>query len=125
MEKHERTKFEEIFLEKKTETKSFKMSWKGFQKAMARLPQVISKSTGMSEETSDPEFLDLEDKFKGLEACVKKLHEDSRKFRDSLSEMLLHQKVFAENLLYVYQPISSLKSGRTGSQVDLVRLHFT
>jgi amphiphysin len=96
------------------------MSWKGFTKAVARLPQQISAKAGYAGETVDSEYIDIEDKFKGLESCVRKLHEDSRKFKDALLLMLDHQKQFAETLLEMFQPISSLKSGKSVSQLNLV-----
>jgi amphiphysin len=98
------------------------MSWKGFTKAMARLPQSLGTKAGYAQETLDPDFVDLEDKFKSLEQCVRKLHEDARKFKDALNMMLDHQKQYSDTLSVVYQPISSLKSGSTGS---LDRVLFT
>ena len=95
------------------------MSWKGFTKAMARLPQQLSAKAGYAETTVDPEFIDLEDKFKGLESCVRKLHEDARKFNEGLADMLTHQEKFVATLSDVFKPISTLKSGST-SQMDLV-----
>lgn len=87
------------------------MSWKGFTKAVARLPQRISAKTGYAEETVDSEFVDLFESYKGLESCVKKLHDDSKKFKDALTDMLSHQKKFADTLVEMFQPISSNKSG--------------
>jgi amphiphysin len=87
------------------------MSWKGFTKAVARLPQRISAKTGYAEETVDSEFVDLYESYKGLESCVRKLHDDSKKFKDALTDMLSHQKKFAETLQEMFQPISSNKSG--------------
>ena len=99
------------------------MSWKGFTKAVARLPQRISAKTGYAEETVDAEFIDLVDSYKGLESSVKKLHEDARKFKDALGDMLAHQRKFAETLLEMFQPISSAKSGTPkGSLADLVQI---
>ncbi len=100
------------------------MSWKGFTKAVARLPQRISTKAGYAEETVDADFVDAEDKLKLLESCVKKLFEDARKFKVSLAQMLEHQKKFAETLLEVFQPISSLKSGKSASNLDLVRFAY-
>ena len=101
------------------------MSWKGFTKAVARLPQRISTKTGYAEETVDSEFVDLFESYKGLESCVKKLHEDSRKYKDALNDMLTHQKKFAETLVEMFQPISSNKSGTPKSSVtDLSANNF-
>jgi len=90
---------------------------------MARLPQTISTKTGYAQETVDPEYIDLEDKFKTLETCVRKLHEDSRKFKEALALMLTHQRQYADTLSIVFQPISSLKSGSTAS-LDQVKFLF-
>jgi amphiphysin len=101
------------------------MSWKGFTKAVARLPQVISTKAGYASETVDTEYIDIEDKFKGLESCARKLHEDARKFKESLAAMLEHQRKFSETLIEMFQPISTLKSGKSSSQLDLVSFLIT
>ncbi|KAJ3104089.1 hypothetical protein HDU97_009538 [Phlyctochytrium planicorne] len=87
------------------------MSWKGFTKAVARLPQMVMAKAGYTEETVDPEFTELEDRFKAFETEAKKLHEDAKKFKDALSCMLAHQASFAATLYEVYQPI-----GKGGSR---------
>ncbi|KAJ3048716.1 hypothetical protein HK097_010269 [Rhizophlyctis rosea] len=87
------------------------MSLKGLQKAVARLPQRIAARTGYSDETVDTEYLELESQFKNLELYAKKLHDDARKFKDSLSAMLAHQATFAETLVDVYKPVTTARYG--------------
>ncbi|KAJ3058474.1 hypothetical protein HDU99_006789, partial [Rhizoclosmatium hyalinum] len=75
------------------------MSLKGFTKAVARLPQLVMSKSGYSQETVDPEYQDLEERFKLLDTSARKLSEDAKKFKDALSSMLSHQESFASTLL--------------------------
>ncbi|KAJ3026209.1 UNVERIFIED_CONTAM: hypothetical protein HDU68_006013 [Siphonaria sp. JEL0065] len=77
---------------------------------------VMAKS-GYSTETVDPEFQDLEERFKLLDASARKLSEDAKKFKDALSSMLTHQEIFAGTLLEVYQPITAY-SGSSPASAD-------
>ncbi|KAJ2991405.1 hypothetical protein HDV02_003789 [Globomyces sp. JEL0801] len=52
------------------------MSWKGFTKAVSRLPAMISKSAG-GQGSKDEEYLQLEDQFKHIEKFGKKLAADN------------------------------------------------
>ncbi|KAJ3059699.1 hypothetical protein HK102_009865, partial [Quaeritorhiza haematococci] len=90
------------------------MSWKGFSKAVARLPQVLAAKAGYAEETVDPEFNDLHDRFTSLEKEAKKLNEDARKFKDNLSMMLAHQASFGGTLRDVYAPVEGRSSMEAG-----------
>ncbi|KAI9363996.1 hypothetical protein DFJ73DRAFT_480677 [Zopfochytrium polystomum] len=81
------------------------MSWKGLTKAVARLPQLVMTRAGYAEGTQDPEFTEIEENFKLFDANARKLHEDAKKFKDSLSLMLAHQESFASTLKEVYEPI--------------------
>ena len=94
------------------------MSFKGFSKAVARLPQLMMTKTGYSEESTDPEFLDLEERLKNFDTYARKLHEDAKKFKDSLSLMLAHQDSFARELKEVYGHISGSASSPGGSGVS-------
>ncbi|KAJ3165011.1 hypothetical protein HK101_000318 [Irineochytrium annulatum] len=99
------------------------MSWKGFQKAVSRLPQMVMAKAGYSDETQDQEFNEIEERFKLFEANAKKLNEDAKKFKDALNLMLAHQASFARTLLEVYQPIgrglgSSGGLGPDGAEED-------
>ncbi|KAI8919993.1 hypothetical protein PhCBS80983_g01789 [Powellomyces hirtus] len=84
------------------------MSWKGFSKAVTRLPTRLAQRTGYASETVDQEYQELEAQFKRLEGLARKFHEDAKKFKDSLSAMLAHQAQFAETLVQIYRPIAAL-----------------
>ncbi|KAJ3149342.1 hypothetical protein HDU86_006977 [Geranomyces michiganensis] len=82
------------------------MSWKGFAKAVTRLPQQVARRTGHASETIDPEYDQISAKFKIVEERAKRLSSDATKLKDSLSATLAHQERFAETLVEVYTPIS-------------------
>ena len=48
------------------------MSWKGFTKAISRLPHMVVRATGNAEETKDDQFDELETHFKLLETLINK-----------------------------------------------------
>lgn len=74
------------------------MSWRGFQKAVARFPQQIGGGT----KTHDEEFDDLESQLKNLEACAGKLRGDAEKFKNAVLASLDHQEKMAEVLSEVF-----------------------
>ncbi|KAJ3198723.1 hypothetical protein HDU82_001078, partial [Entophlyctis luteolus] len=75
------------------------MSLKGFTKAVARLPHLVMAKSGYSTETVDPEFAELEERLKLLDASARKLSDDAKKFKDALASLLAHQESFASTLL--------------------------
>ncbi|KAI9023087.1 hypothetical protein CLU79DRAFT_750221 [Phycomyces nitens] len=76
------------------------MSWKGFQKAVSRLPhQIMSKK---SEVTRDPDFDALEKRFVELGKVVERLGKDAQQFRDGISALLTHQTSMASFLTVIY-----------------------
>ncbi|KAJ3362651.1 hypothetical protein HDU91_003316 [Kappamyces sp. JEL0680] len=81
------------------------MSWKGFTKAINRLPAMIAKSTGASQSSVDEEFNHLEAQFKLVDVLARKLGDDTRKFKDSLSLMLYHQAELAHLFTNIYMPL--------------------
>lgn len=83
------------------------MSLKGLTKALNRLPALISKSTGGLQETKDEDFLLLEEQFKTVDRLARKLSEDTRKFKDSLSLLLHHQDELARLFCVVYTPVQA------------------
>ncbi|KAI8817347.1 uncharacterized protein EV422DRAFT_508947 [Fimicolochytrium jonesii] len=87
------------------------MSWKGFQKAVTRLPTKLAQATGYASETVDDEFVALNEQFKRVELLARKLTDDAKKFKDSLSAMLAHQARFAETLVEVYRPVQAVGAG--------------
>ena len=86
------------------------MSWKGFTKAVGRLPALIAKSTGGAHETKDEEFLALQEQFKMLDTLARKLSDDTRRFKDSLSLMLHHQAELARLFTAIYAPLGGTVS---------------
>ncbi|KAI8893786.1 hypothetical protein BC833DRAFT_635642 [Globomyces pollinis-pini] len=81
------------------------MSWKGFTKAVSRLPAMISKSAG-GQGSKDEEYLQLEDQFKHIEKFGKKLAADSKAFKDGLSKMLEKQTSLAKTFTTIYLPLT-------------------
>jgi amphiphysin len=84
------------------------MSWKGFTKAVNRLPAMISKQTGGIQETKDDEYLQMEAVFRVLDEYARKLSLDAKTFKDSLVQMLAHQTSLAEVFCAIYEPILSV-----------------
>ncbi|RKO90168.1 hypothetical protein BDK51DRAFT_19333 [Blyttiomyces helicus] len=82
------------------------MSWKGFQKAVARLPQRIAAKAGYADETVDDEYNALEAQFKLLEASVRKLHADAQTIKDAMSACLVHQLTFANTIVDLHEAAS-------------------
>ena len=87
------------------------MSWKGFQKAVARTPHQIKGKVGMGgDRTIDAIYNDADRRFKELEIETKRLHEDAKKYSQAVNGMLDHQVQFAEAVKDIYQPISGRMS---------------
>ena len=80
------------------------MSWKGFAKAVTRIPAHISKTTGGITETKDEEFLALEATFNNVDKACRNLADDAKALKDGLSMMMAHQDTIAQGFLHVYQP---------------------
>lgn len=55
-------------------------------------------------------FIDAERRFKQLEQETKKLHEDSKKYQDSIMGMMTHQIEFSKAIQEIYKPISGRAS---------------
>jgi amphiphysin len=56
--------------------------------------------------TKDAVYIDAERRFKELENETKKLHEESKKYSDSVNGMLSHQIEFSKAVEEIYKPIS-------------------
>ncbi|KAI8904464.1 hypothetical protein EDD86DRAFT_249825 [Gorgonomyces haynaldii] len=82
------------------------MSWKGFKKAINRLPATIGKATGNISETKDEEYEQYSQQLENLYTLAKKLSEDAKKFKDSLSLMLSHQSQIADEFVQVFMSIT-------------------
>ncbi|CAG8785881.1 9661_t:CDS:2, partial [Dentiscutata erythropus] len=59
-----------------------------------------------STETKDLRYDDIQTRFSDLTKQTEKLHDDAKKFRDGVSNMLNHQANFADLLVELYNPIT-------------------
>ncbi|KAJ2706174.1 BAR adaptor protein Hob1 [Coemansia sp. IMI 203386] len=97
------------------------MSWKGFKKALERMPHQLQSKIGRGNKTSDPEFDELKARFEELEKDTSSLFEQTAQFRDSVRGLLIYQTSYLEQILAVYRPISTDPDGVSqpvGSYVD-------
>ncbi|KAJ1896781.1 BAR adaptor protein Hob1 [Kickxella alabastrina] len=97
------------------------MSWKGFKKALERMPHQLQSKIGRGAKTVDTDFDDLKARFIELEADTKQLFAQTAQFRDSIRATLLYQTSYLEQILAVYRPISTDPDGTAqpvGSYVD-------
>ncbi|KAL7321437.1 BAR adaptor protein Hob1 [Mucor circinelloides] len=76
------------------------MSWKGFQKAMSRLPHQIMSKKG--DVTRDEGFIQLETRFIETTKMADRLRAEAQAFRDSVSALLTHQAEMASYLSVIY-----------------------
>ncbi|KAJ3186992.1 hypothetical protein HDU85_007030 [Gaertneriomyces sp. JEL0708] len=90
------------------------MSWKGFAKAVTRLPTRLAQRTGYATETIDDEYQVLEQEFKHVQALATRLTDEAKKIKDSMSAMLAHQAQFSQTLLEAYRPIGAGSAGAGG-----------
>ncbi|KAJ5818054.1 protein hob1 [Penicillium riverlandense] len=86
------------------------MSFKGFQKGLARAPQQFKVKFNIGEHSSDPVYSDAERRFQELETETKKLHDESKKYFDAINGMLNHQIGFSKAIAELYKPISGRAS---------------
>ncbi|KAF9158084.1 hypothetical protein DFQ26_008001 [Actinomortierella ambigua] len=87
------------------------MNQKGFTKAVSRLPHTLSTKTGLRDETKDPEFQELANKFAACETATTALVTDVAKFRDSVTAMLNHEAEFGIVLAEIYDPTLGAPAG--------------
>ncbi|KAJ2888594.1 BAR adaptor protein Hob1, partial [Coemansia aciculifera] len=87
------------------------MSWKGFKKALERMPHQLQSKIRKGGTTVDPEFDDLRVRFLDMEQATKDLFLQAAKFRDSIRGMLLYQTSYLEQVLAIYRPISTDPEG--------------
>ncbi|KAI8363113.1 hypothetical protein B0O80DRAFT_432756 [Mortierella sp. GBAus27b] len=87
------------------------MSWKGFTKAVYRLPHTLSTKTGFRDETKDPEFIELNNKFTECEKITAALVTEVCKYRDNVTAMLNYQAEFGIVLADIYDPGLGMPSG--------------
>ncbi|KAF2759063.1 BAR-domain-containing protein [Pseudovirgaria hyperparasitica] len=86
------------------------MSWKGFTKGITRAPQTVKSRFNIGEISKDPIYIDAERRFQELEQETKKLHDESKKYFDSINGMLSHQIEFSRAIAEIYKPISGRMS---------------
>ncbi|KAJ2785065.1 BAR adaptor protein Hob1 [Coemansia javaensis] len=83
------------------------MSWKGFKKALERMPHQLQSKIGRGAKTTDPEFDDLQARFVAMEKVTKELFQQATRFRDGLHGLLVYQSAYLEHVLALYRPIST------------------
>lgn len=82
------------------------MSWKGFQKAVVRAPQQFKGKFNIGENTIDTVYEDIESQFKELEQKLRKLFNNTKKYVESINEILNYQIQFSEIIEEIYKPIT-------------------
>lgn len=92
------------------------MSWKGFQKAVSRLPhQIMSKK---AEVTRDTEFMAQEKRFTDLTKIVDQFQKDIQAFRDAIAALLGHQAKMASFLTVIYDTHLGIEQGGIQKRVQ-------
>ncbi|WPH02545.1 Hypothetical protein R9X50_00541000 [Acrodontium crateriforme] len=94
------------------------MSWKGFTKGAVRAPQSIKQRFNMGDITKDAIYIDAERRFADLERETKKLHDESKKYFQSINDMLDHQIEFSKACAEIYKPISGRASDPDSYVID-------
>ncbi|KAJ1949854.1 BAR adaptor protein Hob1, partial [Linderina pennispora] len=97
------------------------MSWKGFKKALERMPHQLQNKIGRGTKTVDTEYDDLKLRFIDLETVAKTLFLQAAQFRDSIRATLVYQIAFLEQILASYRPITTDPEGVAqpmGSYID-------
>ncbi|KAJ5561263.1 hypothetical protein N7535_004270 [Penicillium sp. DV-2018c] len=94
------------------------MSFKGFQKSLARAPQQLKVKFNIGEHSKDPVYTDAERRFSELETETKKLHDESKKYFAAINGMLNHQIEFSKAIAEIYKPISGRASDPNSYQAE-------
>ncbi|KAJ2357553.1 BAR adaptor protein Hob1 [Coemansia sp. RSA 2618] len=97
------------------------MSWKGFKKALERMPHQLQSKIGRGSKTVDAEFDELKVKFEEMERVSKDLFSQTAQFRDAIRGILVYQSAYLEQVLAMYRPISTDPEGNAqpvGSYTD-------
>ncbi|CCJ31036.1 unnamed protein product [Pneumocystis jirovecii] len=82
------------------------MSWKGFQKAVARAPQQVKGKLNIGENTVDQVYMEIESQFRGLEQKLRKLSNNAKRYIEAVSDVLNYQLQFSEVIEEIYKPIT-------------------
>lgn len=80
---------------------------RGFTKAIARAPHMLSSKTSSAQKTADPEFDELAKRFTELEKCAGRLRRDASMYRESVQNMLVSGKHFGEGFNKLYHSLGS------------------
>ncbi|KAJ2362645.1 BAR adaptor protein Hob1 [Coemansia sp. RSA 2610] len=97
------------------------MSWKGFKKALERMPHQLQSKIGRGSRTVDAEFDELKVRFEEMERVTNGLFAQAAQFRDGIRGMLVYQSAYLEQVLAIYRPISTDPEGNAqpvGSYTD-------
>ncbi|KAI7212120.1 BAR-domain-containing protein [Hortaea werneckii] len=94
------------------------MSWKGLTKAVQRAPHRVLVAAHRVEETKDDVYDDAQLRFKELEKDTAKLHNESKKYFESIHGMLDHQIGFSRAIAEIYKPISGRASDPDSYVID-------
>ncbi|KAJ2709527.1 BAR adaptor protein Hob1 [Coemansia spiralis] len=87
------------------------MSWKGFKKALERMPHQLQSKIGRGSKTVDPEFDEVKERFVQMERVTKELFQQTAQFRDGVRGLLVYQGAYLEQVLAIYRPISTDPEG--------------
>lgn len=79
------------------------MSFRGFSKAISRLPHLLLQKTGRVQQTKDQEFITIIQTFNKSLSTIEKLISDILKYNDSLHSFLQHQRSLIECLTRIAQ----------------------
>ncbi|XP_015609556.1 dynamin-binding protein [Cephus cinctus] len=83
--------------------KMAKLNMHSVAKMSTRLSAKLSASLGLTNLTSDPEFNELERKFRSIEKCLYQLGKDAEQSVTFVSEEALFGKLLADSILSYYQ----------------------
>ncbi|KAJ9068757.1 BAR adaptor protein Hob1 [Entomophthora muscae] len=79
------------------------MSWRGFKKAVERIPANVKCAVGGNKAVKDETFDRLEAQFKILEAEVEKMLGHTKHFKESTQALVNHQLLLATALKEIYE----------------------
>jgi amphiphysin len=86
------------------------MSFRGLQKSVVRAPQQFRAKFNIGDHTADNVYTDAERRFQELEKETKQLHDESKRYFESINSMLQHQIEFSQAMTEIYKPISGRMS---------------
>jgi amphiphysin len=94
------------------------MSWKGFKRAVTRLPQQVLQKAGYADETYDEEYEALAAEFKDLEHSSKVLAEETKLYLTAVRNLLSAQKNLATGLQQLFNPPGGSPDGAPQSEYE-------